>query len=476
MMFTRLLTLALRNIALFNFNGAIYKTILIINFFIIFSLCLSLTAAASEPNQKGKEQILTLSKAIYLSQKHDIWLAKSNAIEHGFNDRSIATSTLPDPTLSASLLNLPSDGFDFNQEPMTQVKFGIAQLFPRGDSLQLQKQRHLELASEQPLLRAERRAKTALTVTRLWLSAFQAQASADLIEENRVLFIQLKDIASASYASLVGKGRQQDIIHAEVELLRLNERLIQLNGRSEESLSQLAQWLVDDSLHLWSVSGVELPNTLPILDDRQAIITPIAEAGNISQLTELVSDHPLVKAKEKQIEASQTAIQISKQQYKPQWGVNASYAYRDDDPLNRSRADFLSVGVSVKIPIFSHNAQDAEVSFTTRQSEAKRTEKKLLLRDLSAGLSTAYATYKNLLARKALYKNKIIPQLSQQSETVLKAYTSDDGDFSEVTQNRIAELNAKLSLLEINIQLRKNIALLQYYITHKLDEKELIHE
>jgi outer membrane protein TolC len=443
----------------------------------MFTLFLSVTVNANEPNDKGSGQALTLNKAIYLSQKHDIWLVKSNAIERGLNDRSIATSTLPDPILSSSILNLPSDGFDFNQEPMTQMKFGIAQLFPRGDTLKLQKQRHLELASEQPLLRAERKAKTVLTVTRLWLSAFQAQASTALVEKNKVLFEQLKDIASTSYSSLVGKGRQQDIINAEVELLRLNERLLQLTGRRDENLSQLGQWLINDQQqNLSLMRDVALPNKLPPIDDLQAIMMPILETGNISQLTKLISDHPLVKAKDKQIEASQSFVQISKQQYKPQWGVNASYAYRDDDQLGRSRADFLSVGISVKIPIFSHKAQDAEVSYATRLSEAKRTEKKLLLRELVAGLSTAYANYKNLLARSEIYENKIIPQLSQQSKTVLTAYTSDDGSFAEVTQNRIAELDAKLALLDINIQLRKNIALLQYYISHKLYEEELTNE
>lgn len=453
------------------------KTILSTITFLFFTLCLSLTGNANEENNNGNEQVLTLSKAVYLSQKHDIWLIKSNAIERGFTAKSIASSTLPDPILSASILNLPSDGFDFNQEPMTQMKLGIAQLFPRGDTLALQKQRHIELASEQALLRAERRAKTALTVTRLWLSAFEAKASTALIEDNRALFVQLIDIASASYSSLLGKGRQQDIISAEVQLLRLDERLIQLNGRSAESLSQLGQWLVNEQQQTFSsLHGVELPKTLPQLSDIQANIWPILDADNILLLTEVISDHPLVKATEKQIEASQSAVEISKQQYKPQWGVNASYAYRDDDPFGRSRADFFSVGLSVKIPIFSHKGQDAEVSFATRQSEAKRTEKQLLLRELAAGLSTAYANYTNLLARKTLYQNKILPQLSQQSDAVLKAYTSDDGDFAEVTQNRIAELNAKLALLEINIQLRKNVALLQYYIGHKAYEKEASYE
>lgn len=476
-MFTSLYTLPQYFIALYGSTTSNIKEVLIFITCFFCALCFSVNATAKEGNHINTEQILTLHKAIYLSHKHDIWLVRSNAIESGLTDKSIAFQALPDPTLSMSILNLPSDGFDFNQEPMTQMKIGISQLFPRGDTLALQKQRHLELANEQPLLRADRRAKTELTVTRLWLSAFQAQASTILIEDNRALFVQLIDIASTSYSSLVGKGRQQDIIGAEVELSRLNDRLIQLNGLKEASEKQLSEWLVDEhQLPLSILDDFRLPEELPNFIDIQTEIGLVLEANNYSLLIDIISDHPLVKAKAKQIEASQSDVEISKQQHKPQWGVNASYAYRDDDAFGRSRADFFSVGLNLKIPIFSHKGQDANVSFAIRESEAKRTEKQLLLRELAAGLGTAKVNYSNLLTRKILYQNKIIPQLSQQYEALLSAYTSDDGDFGEVTQIKIAELNAKLTLLEINIKLRKNVALMQYYITHKVYKKESNYE
>lgn len=456
---------------------SIFKLGLTINMCLFSALYLSAFVKASDNVNISSKHILSLDRAIIFANRHDIWLDKSDAIERGLTDKSVASSALPDPILSASILNLPTDGFEFNQEPMTQMKVSIAQLFPRGDTLELQKQRHLELAKEQPLLRADRRAKTELTVTRLWLSAFQAQASTALIEDNRILFEQLIDIASASYSSLLGKGRQQDIIRAEVELSRLNDRLIKLKARSDASASQLLEWLVDDEESSpFILEYFHLPETLPLVNDLESEVSHVLETKNIGLLAELVGSHPLVKAKDKQIEASQSKVNISKQQYKAQWGVNASYAYRDDDPLGNSRADFFSVGVSLKLPLFSNKRQDGEVSFAIRESEVKRTEKQLMIRELAAGLSTAYVNYTSLLARKTLYQNAIIPQLSQQSEAVVKAYTNDDGDFAEVTQTRIAELDAKLELLGININLRKNVALIQYYITHKLNNKESPYE
>lgn len=440
-------------------------------------LVVVISASANDSENGFNKEKLTLDKAVSSSIKHDVWLTKSNFVEYGLTDKSISASTIPDPVLSAAILNLPTDGFEFNQEPMTQMKVGIAQLFPRGDTLALQKQRYLDLAAEQPVLRQDRKAKTELLVTKIWLSAFQAQASIALIENNRGLFEQLKDIASASYSSLIGKGRQQDIIRADLEISVLDDRLIKLRTLSDDSYSQLIEWLVDDlGSPLFNFNNMYIAENLPpILEIHEDVILAL-ETKNMPLLAEIMKTHPLVKAKGQQIQASQSGVSIAKQQYKPQWGINASYAYRDDDQIGRSRADFFSIGLTLQMPLFSNKRQDSDVSLAVRQSEAKRTEKQLLVRELMAGVASAYAKYSRLHERKALYQKAIIPKLAQQTEAVLKAYTNDDGDFAEVSQTRIAELDAKLALLNINVELRKNRALIHYYIAHQANIRESNHE
>ena len=42
----------------------------------------------------------------------------------------LPSGSLPDPTLSLNLLNLPVDNFVFDQEPMTGKQIGIMQKFP----------------------------------------------------------------------------------------------------------------------------------------------------------------------------------------------------------------------------------------------------------------------------------------------------------------------------------------------------------
>ena len=46
----------------------------------------------------------------------------------------------------------------------------------------------------------------------------------------------------------------------------------------------------------------------------------------------------------------------------------------------------------------------------------------------------------------------------------MSAYTSDDGDFAEVVRARIAELNAKIEALDIDVQRAKTIVQLNYFL------------
>ena len=204
------------------------------------SLFLSVTSAISHANERT---VLSLDTAINIALTQDDWLVKSQFEQQRLVALSEGASALPDPTLSIGILNLPTDGFAFDQEPMTQIKVGASQMFPRGDTLALQEAQFQQAANIQPVKRADRRQKVALQTTLLWLDAYQNQASYALVKDAEPLFDKLGEIVSASYASSVGKANQQDIIRAELELLRLQDRLITLSTQQRTALSRLMQYL-----------------------------------------------------------------------------------------------------------------------------------------------------------------------------------------------------------------------------------------
>jgi outer membrane protein TolC len=166
--------------------------------FIVMTCLLSFNTAGYAAQS---QQTLTLEEAVNLSQSNDPWLVSNQYQQDSIDALGIAAGTLPDPKISIGLANLSASNFDFGQEAMTQMKIGVSQMFPRGDSLSL-RQEQLELMAEQyPFLRQDRRAKLSVTAAQVWFDVFKAQESIALIERNRNLFEQLSDIAKAGYSS-----------------------------------------------------------------------------------------------------------------------------------------------------------------------------------------------------------------------------------------------------------------------------------
>ena len=53
--------------------------------------------------------------------------------------------------------------------------------------------------------------------------------------------------------------------------------------------------------------------------------------------------------------------------------------------------------------------------------------------------------------------------MAEQAQATLNAYTRDDGNFSDVMQARISQLNAKIDALNIHVDQKIIIARLNYY-------------
>ena len=64
---------------------------------------------------------------------------------------------------------------------------------------------------------------------------------------------------------------------------------------------------------------------------------------------------------------------------------------------------------------------------------------------------------KRLSDRQSIYQEQLLKQTHDQAEASLTAYTNDDGDFAEVVRARIAELNARISALRIDVDALKQL-------------------
>ena len=412
-------------------------------------VCISTTHAA--------QTTLSLQEAINQAQSNDPWLASKQHQQNALLARSAAVNRLPNPKLSLSVANLASDTFDFNQEAMSQFKVGLSQNFPRGKTLQLKRQQLALQSKQYPHQYRERQAHIALKVSLLWLDAYKAKQSIALIEKNRVLFEQLPAIAASSYSNALGSTGQQDIIRAQLSLTLLEDRLLQLQQQYDKQCYQLEQWLHNETNG--GAIQLKLSEEAPIV----SLQNPLLENTSNHELIRYLQNHPATTLFDEKIRTSQTAIQMAQQKHKAQWGLNASYGYRDEDLQGNDRADLFSLGVSVDLPFFSRKKQDKDVQAANFTTEAIKSDKTLLLRKMLARYKVQQAQLARLNKRLALYQNTLLPQMHQQAEAALSAYTNDTGDFSAVVNARIDELNAKIDSLNIHTEKSKAISQLNYF-------------
>jgi outer membrane protein TolC len=262
-------------------------------------------------------------------------------------------------------------------------------------------------------------------------------------------------------------------VRAQLELTRLEDRLDVLAQQKSHFDGMLSQWLsqftpehngqpIRSMKKTLQLQQISLSKQLPeiALVNRKVVLNKTWLPT--SELARYIASHPSLVAIDKKIKATKIGIKMAEQKYKPEWGVNASYGYRDDDLLGNSRADLFSVGVSFDLPLFTDNKQDYEVKSATSSTEAIKTEKLILMRKLLASYASAKGRLLRLNNRQSLYENKLLPQIHDEAEASLTAYTNDNGDFSEVVRSRIAVLNAEIDELTLKVEESKLILELNY--------------
>jgi hypothetical protein len=438
------------------------------------------TAVAAE-QESGTP--LTISTALELAEANDPWLKGNEFSQNEVEAMAISAGELPDPKMSLGLANIGADNFDFSQEPMTQLKVGVTQMFPRGNTRSLSQQRLNTLAEQYPYQRQNRKAELAVWVSQLWLSTYQAQESIRLINKDRSLFEYLGDVAEASYITASGKTRQQDLIRAQLELTRLDDRLTALHQNKERYINQLKQYisdyLRDDYMNIiadFDNQDIIVSQQLPRIDLLEQDFFEPSETIDKNHLYKIFSDHPAIKALQQRIMAKQVGVELARQKYKPAWGVNAAYGYRADANNGMNRADLFSVGVTFDLPFFTQNRQDQELKAAISSAEAIETELDLLLRKMIASYEAEKTQLNRLQQRQQIYNNQLLPQMSEQAEASLTAYTNDDGDFAEVVRARIAELNAQIDALKINVDIQKTKVKLNYLLMTEPNQVVIINK
>ena len=389
---------------------------------------------------------LSLQQAEQLALEADPVIDSHRASSRSYQARAIADGTLPDPKLRLGMFNVPLDSFSTTEDPSTQLRVGIQQEFPKGRTTVLKQQQTSWLSQAATAKAEDAQLKLIMDVRETYLNLYYQTKAASIIDETRLLFSKLVSITEDQYAA--GRANQQDVIRADLELSRLDDRATKIQSHEDEYRAMLAQWIGQEA---WN----DIDRDLPVLPN-------VPDTDDINRL---LTQHPSVVAETAKVEASKKLIEVSRQDYKPGVGAFVEYRKRFGENIDGSdRADMMAAMVTVDIPLFTENRQDKKVVAHEESANAARYSRDDRLRVLKRMLEKDRAIYKRLGERELIYKNKLVNSAANNAKASLNAYQSGVTEFTTLMRAGITELDVRLENLRIKVdRLRAQARLL--YIT-----------
>ena len=344
-----------------------------------------------------------------------------------FEDRAIADSQLPDPTLRAQIANFPFSSFDFNREAMTQLKFGISQKLPKGQTLALTRDKRNAQAQAVRAQKTLRERQIVLYARRAWLELYYWREARKLTEESQQKVGELGGVAEAVYAS--GRSSLQDVLRVELETSALGTKLIDIDRNQD-------------------IARANLERLLGRFDGARPIASKFPSLPNLStegQVRDKLSTHPSIQILEANIETKSRDVDIASEQYKPGFTFDAGYGLRD------SRSDFGSIGVSVSLPLFSKKNKDYALSAAKRMRVSETLRRDTQILELERTLRRDWAQYARVGERIALYEQDVLIRARETRDAAMIAYGNKLADFSELVRAELAVLDIELTLARLRI-------------------------
>ncbi|CAB9495003.1 TolC family protein [Alteromonas macleodii] len=431
------------------------------SFAVVFVLSLFLMA-----NKPVVAQTLSLEQALQLAIQNDPLLKGNAHRKDRFNAEAEASSYWANPQVSASVQNLPTDGFAFDQEPMTQFKVGLKQQLPRGDENLYSQQKYQVMADQMLVQSQARKAWLKREVTLTWLDWVYATRRIGLLDKEKSLLTQLLDFTDSRYSQGVGAAAQQDILQVRLALLSLDDKYVQAYQQKNEARSALSKWFgapLDDSVSApLAQSTQDAIEVDAILNDSNLSLSSFLTVINSSEPFSILQHHPEAMLLQIQTQIEAQNVNIAREQTKSQWAFEASYGYRQDAQNGASRADIVSLGVQVDLPFFNKSRQDASIAAAASKMSASETDFRLKVNELAANAEVLKSRLSALSERKALYETALIGETQQLSEAELTAYTTDTGDISDVVNANLKKVQVQDDLLKIDIERARTLASLAY--------------
>lgn len=370
---------------------------------------------------------MSLDSAVALSLKDNPGLAEIKARADAMAAIPSQVGTLPDPEISFSILSLPVDSFDLSQEAMTQLQFGVMQAVPFPGKLELKEAAARHEAEAAASNVDEARLRLVRDVKSGWWRLVYLHQARDIVRQNQDLLRDLVKVARTKYS--VGQGLQQDVLLAQLELSKLLDLDLQLEGAQGTERARLNALLNRPAHAPLEVPG-KVSRLLPVPPDEQRLDALAARV------------RPLLASQRSRIAAARSRVALARRDLYPDFNLAAAYGVRSgDNPDGSGRSDLASFRIGMRVPLFAGRKQDRAIdqrnSELLQQTYALQDDRERVLADIGAAL----ADYRRAREQVSLFHKGIIPQARQTVSSMFAGYQVSKVDFLNLVRAQLTLYN-----------------------------------
>ena len=322
----------------------------------------------------------------------------------------------PDPTLSAGYMSgfLRPPFFPSANTPDGLWQFGVTQEIPYPGKLAV-RTRIASSAAERARWEVEaRRVRLIAELKTAYVELARVDRTLSLLDRTKAVLEQTRAAAEARFR--VGRGPQQDILRAQLEISMLIERATMLQRERASALSAVNAILArpaDTSLESTLVLDAEAP------------------PQDLLALQQLAADrNPLIRRDDRQIDTGQQALALARKEVLPDFGVTfVTQRKVGEMPW------MYGLDVMVTVPLFWQRKQRPMVADAVAMLGAAQQMREATRVGSDAELVAAWAAMDTGRRLMTLYDDTILPQARLTLESSAASYQAGAVDFLTLLAN-----------------------------------------
>ena len=384
---------------------------------IIVSIGLSAFADETTPLKSLVEEALEKNPEILRAKAE--WEAATK--------RPSQAGSLPDPIVGVGWRNVRFDRITLTEDPNSMVTFSLSQEFPFPGKLSLREKVAQEEAQAQEKLYEATLRRVIADLKEAYYNWFLVDKSIEITLKNKDLLEKFLKVAEAKYA--VGKGIQQDVLKAQVEVSRFIEQLQLLEER---------RGIVEARIRSILNRPPDSPLVKPEVVEKSPFILTAEELYKLTKEKAL-----LLKVKENLIDRQEEALKLAKREYYPDFALGVAPAVMGMESGGVEGAWEVTLGV--KVPLYFYRKQRFGVQEAVSQLQAAREDYTSTNQSLFFNVKDQYLVAKTSENLLKLFQEGIIPQAASSLESAITGYQVGNIDFLTLLNNLVTLFNFEIT-------------------------------